>query len=404
MFGRFAILLKTLLVNASILLVTLIFIDLASYMLLPIEINRTFDDYRTPTRGAIGGRGDYPKGYFASHPTRGFDIRPGARAEHSVDGVTYPIWSNSLGCFDREWGRIPANYYYFAGDSSTWGYTPFEEKFATIFEERSGITSLKCGVTHTGQRHQFEKLLEIIQIIRSLPKHVVVGYSYNDVANDYAHPHSTVVDEWLVDDVFVDASDYSLVRTDRDWIEKKVSERVANTNHGSLWTSVKKSLRRYSISAQVTGGAFRALSAVAGIGTIKHSDDFFYKGRLLRNFYYVGNMYYLRGGKYRFGETQFSAANRQILLSWQAHARENNYKLTFLLIPVRDYHRSTDFYAELKQFFEAHGTDYIDLSDEFRAARVGADQVYWRIDGHMSPSGNRLVAEMLLKRLVDKTR
>jgi len=24
------------------------------------------------------------------------------RTEHWVDGVTYPIWSNSIGCFDRE--------------------------------------------------------------------------------------------------------------------------------------------------------------------------------------------------------------------------------------------------------------------------------------------------------------
>ena len=259
-------------------------------------------------------------------------------------------------------------------------------------------------MTHTGQLHQFEKFLEIKENIGFLPKHVVVGYSYNDIANDYAHPHSTVVDGWLVDDVFVDVSDGSLVRTDMAWIENTVSERLTNSNNRALLTSIKESLRRYSISAQVAGGAFRALSAVTGPGAIKHSGDFFYKGRLVRNFYYVDNMYYLRGGKYKFGETRFSAANRQILLSWQAHAKGNVYRLTILLMPVRDYHGSAEFYAELRAFFEAHGIDYIDLVTEFRAASVSADQVYWRVDGHMSPSGNRLVAEILLKRLVDQTR
>ena len=228
MLGHLASLVKKTFTYASIVLVTLIIADTLLFMFLPPNFVRNFYPYRsggTLAEYGLGGvtNGNYPNNYFVSHPTRGFDIRPGARGTHSVDGFSYPIWSNRLGCFDREWDSQSQDYYYFAGDSNTWGYTPFEEKFATIFEERSGVRSMKCGVPHTGQLHQFGKFVEIVRKITTLPKHVIVGYCDNDISNDYAHPHSTVAGGWLVDDVFLDERDYSLVRVDRPWIEERIS-------------------------------------------------------------------------------------------------------------------------------------------------------------------------------------
>ena len=115
------------------------------------------------------------------------------------------MYAAALGCFDVEWSPPPTDYYYFAGDSMTWGYAPYETKFATVFETLTGIDSVKCGVTHTGTIHQFAKFREVTAKIGTLPKKVFVGYFFNDTANDYAHPHSTVVDGWLIDDAYLDA-------------------------------------------------------------------------------------------------------------------------------------------------------------------------------------------------------
>jgi hypothetical protein len=84
------------------------------------------------------------------------------------------------------------------------------------------------------------------------------------------------------------------------------------------------------------------------------------------------------------------------------HTRANDYKLTLVLVPFRRYHSSGDFFEELKNYLKANGIDYIDLFEEFRTMRVGPDQVYWEHDGHMSPSGNRLVADILVRRLADR--
>jgi len=93
-----------------------------------------------------------------------------------VDRVTYPIWSNSIGCFDKEHTRYDP-YIYFAGDSFTWGYAPFEEQFGTLVEKMTGVRILKCGVSHTGQCHQYHKFIEIVEQIGHLPKALFVFYS-----------------------------------------------------------------------------------------------------------------------------------------------------------------------------------------------------------------------------------
>jgi hypothetical protein len=320
------------LIHASILLATLIAVDAVVYLLLPNDIARRFDGYRVglaSNKPVVGGRVDYPKDYFVSHPTRGFDMRPGARGMHTVDGFSYPIWSNRFSCFDREWDTVPTDYYYFAGDSTAWGYTPFEQKFAIIFEERTGISSFKCGVTHTGQLHQFEKFREIVKRIGSLPKRVIIVYSTDDISNDYAHPHSTVVGGWQVDEAFLDTTDYSVVRVDRAWIEEKISERLAETReslaefrerarHTPLWTLMKTTLREYSISAQVAKETVRAASVTLAARPVEHSvltHGISYRGRLVKNIYSLEAKHF-EGGKYRYRETPFTAANRRALRDW----------------------------------------------------------------------------------------
>jgi len=187
--------------------------DTLSYRLMPDRYVSQFPDYRRRERNRIWIGN--PRDYFVKHPRRGFDIGTNVRTHHRVDGVPYLIWGNSIGCFDREYNQDNP-YIYFAGDSFTWGYAPFEQKFGTLIENTTGVRILKCGVTHTGQRHQYEKFRDIVSEIGRLPKALFVFYYWNDYVNDYAHPHSTVYDGWLLDKVAVDGNSRLVHFTDRE--------------------------------------------------------------------------------------------------------------------------------------------------------------------------------------------
>lgn len=377
-------------------------IDVTCYLYLPVKIANKLDGYR-PHADMFGGRGTYPRHYFESHAARGFDIRPNAHGTHIVEGLAYPIWSNSLGCFDNEWKDVPTAYYYFAGDSQTWGYSPFNDRFTAIFENTTGIPSLKCGVTHSGQRHQFDKFLDIVQKIGHMPNRVILGYSANDIANDYAYPHSTVIDGWLVDNVFLDVKDFSLVDIDKMWLTEQVLQRLKQQQASQKLSMdlVKQKLRQYSLSYHVVRYIFRFVKGKLVSTSLVSVDDeplISYKGYMLKSVYAL-NKEHQDGGRYRYAETKFTAPNRGALLAWQAHARQNGYNLTLILIPIHHYHDLVGFYVELKEFLDQHGIGYIDLFEEFRAGGFDPAQVYWPYDGHMSPFGNRLVAEILVRRL-----
>jgi hypothetical protein len=93
----------------------------------------------------------------------------------------------------------------FTSAAFTWGFAPYETKFATEFERPAGIKTAKCGVPDTGTRHEFEKFKLTIQRIGFLPSLVFVAFFENDLQNDYAYPHSTVIDGWLVDSAYATA-------------------------------------------------------------------------------------------------------------------------------------------------------------------------------------------------------
>jgi hypothetical protein len=175
-------------------------LDLAAFQYLPERFVYLFPEYKQSPASGVADRARHLNDYFRADAGRGFDISEFADGMHSVDGLVYPVWSNSLGCFDVEHWNL-GEYVYFAGDSFTWGYSPFEEKFGTLVERSLGTEILKCGVTHTGQRHQYNKFLEIVDRVERLPKAVFVFHYPNDLVNDFAHPHSTVLDGWQVNTV-----------------------------------------------------------------------------------------------------------------------------------------------------------------------------------------------------------
>lgn len=359
------------------------------------------------------GRG-YPKDYYIANDDRGFDIAPTDKPRtdqwHYLDDVDvrYQLWSNNLGCFDTPHPNPAPNYIYFAGDSVTWGYAPFDTKFGTIFEKETGVETFKCGVTHSGTRHEFSKFLEIGKKVGRWPAKVAVFYSPTDVANDYLHPHSTVVDHGLADKARLDINN-NIVRLDETWFTM-IRERIKAAKAGEK--GLNHVLLQYSYTTQLVNAGLYWLKdtlpwASPYIPTIGdqpflHWADKYemYKGQKtfdLHRMTYLGT----KDGFYNYKNFPYADANKKVIADWKKHADENHYELVFFLLPAgqaffeRDSHSTVDFYAELKEYLHGLGIRSVDLGDELIKRKVEAESVYWPDNSHFSIDGNIIVGEML---------
>jgi hypothetical protein len=414
---------RLLVLQGLLLVPTLAAIDFAAYWLMPDNAAVNFPTYRegyyVPD---FFGRG-YPKDYYEANAERGFDIKPTDTPRtdqiHVLDDVdvSYNIWSNRYGCFDAPHNHpMQAPYYYFAGDSITWGYSPYETKFATVFEQITGIETFKCGVTHSGQRHEFSKFLDVVSQAGKMPDKVVVVYSPTDVANDYLYPHSTVIDGGLVDMKRLDGQNRT-VQLGQDWFDmlharKEEGRHLAEGDSFSL----SKWLMQYSISSQFLNAGlfamrnhFPAIAAnvpVLGEEPLLHWADkyeFFHSQKLydLHRLVYQETL----GGTYRYTNYPEAEPNKEVLREWRAHAAANNYKLVLMLLPIAPIVGAevemiaSSPYSELKDFLNQNKISFLDLSEELTKAGIDPASVFWESESHFSIDGNIQVGELLAKLL-----
>lgn len=388
--------LRALLPLAAVTFLTVALFDLAAYRLLPDRYLLAFERYRRPPRPSEPGLAGWPRNYYVANETRGFDIGEKRSTRHWVDGVTYPIWSNSLGCFDEEHDSY-ADAVYFAGDSFTWGFTPFEEKFGTLVERESGTTVLKCGVTHTGQRHQFDKFVEIVARTASRPRAVFVFFFENDVADDYAHPHSTVIDGWLVDTV-VTYGRSELVRRSPQELSKQLEaeldelrqEEQSSRRDVALRYRFATVLLRYSLTANLWRAVRTATSSTPGERAPKHGDRGSSKPR---SFYAIPPE---SQGRFSYLENRFARENQAALLAFAAWTAERGVPLVVVLVPRQRVSFDPDWYAEVHEFLDRHRIRFTDLARNFRARDLDPGELYWRGNAHFNPRGNEEVARALL--------
>jgi hypothetical protein len=381
---------KTLLQQLCLCAMVVLALDIAMYLFLPATIARTLPGYRWMAGfEPSGGNALMPRDYMSSHPARGFDIRPNSAGMHRVEGRSYKVWSNSLGCFDWQRQEIPTRYTYFAGDSFTWGFAPFDTKFATLFELETGRVSLKCGVTHTGQIHQLAKLKDVMAVVGHPPGHVIVGYVSNDPLNDFAHPHSTVIEGLVVDHTYFDGN-FNLAQVDEEWLR---GQAVANVKTRPTLDASGNLLRRYSATSHVLQMAWQAWRHPPFHPTIS------YKGAVLSSIY-SGEPQILRTGVLDAENSRF-AANKKAILAWRDHARLNGYRLTFVLIPPADHYASKTYFEAVRSFLLAEQVEHVDLTEAFRQSGLGQDEIYWPKDGHFSIIGNRLVGDIMVKRFAN---
>jgi hypothetical protein len=268
-------------------------------------------------------------------------------------------------------------------------------------------------VTHTGQRHQFAKFLEIGKKLGRWPQRVFVVYSPTDTANDYMHPHSTVVDGGLTDTRMLDVN-YNIVQLDEEWFDQVRAERAVDkpTMEGTPTNfSLSRTVLTYSITAQLANAGLHALNNHApAIGRhigvlgdeplLEWYDKYLvYKEQKLYDLHRLTHMQTAEGAL-KYTNFEFAAQNKAVIKEWRDHAAANGYSLEFLLPHpgnslIADKSDATNFYKEFMAYLSSLGIKYHDIVAELAKRKINPDDLFWVNDSHMSSEGNEIVGEIL---------
>lgn len=367
-----------LLVFGSVLL-----FDVGCYFLLPdFFSSRIFLGYRVGPLPDGGFGGGYSRYYYEAHPERGFDIgvNKHPRLHHVFNypaNYSYPIWSNSLGCFDHELGD-KHRYIYLAGDSSTWGFTAFEKKFGTLLEARLGVPVLKCGVSHSGQLHQLSKMKQVVQRVGAPPAIVIAVWSPNDIVNDALYPHSTEVDGWLVDTVHL-SPDGTIVKEGEDALKEGVNQQELVLR--SRFKTLRSFLVKYSAAYNVLN---RALSQTtfttwfAQGAADQPQRQSFYDLQALSN----------RLPSLPYRDDTLAIRNKEAIVQMQAYA--DSVGARFIIVLLAWHLNQT---AEVRGFLEEKGIRFLDVQPS--TFTFSEKSLTWRIDPHPNEDGNAAIARAI---------
>lgn len=371
-------------INALLLGLVLAAFELAAFFFAPASLVARLWPYRCftcqpPPRMAVADEPLYD--YFEAHPERGFTIaRNVPPMDHYVDGVYYKVFSNALGCADRPPPANLGRYVYLGGDSHAWGYAPFETKFGTILERDLGVPVLKCGVVHTGQAHQLSQMREVIAEVGTPPAAIVVTFDPNDISNDFAHPHSTVIDGWMVDvrSVRADASGvFAVHERDRGEVRAALGRALAERERAPEVDPLTFTARKYSVIANILTSLKNRLGNARAPAR--------------------ETIYMPAYGRIEYLDSPYTERNREAILGIRDFARSVDAPFLLVLMPSRYDYADPEYYAEIRAFLTANGVEYLDLNTDF--AGHALYDVFWPKDWHLNPRGNAIAAERIGARL-----
>lgn len=364
-------------------LVTILIIDLVAYQFRD-HLGQFLPGYGTSKEELFRG---YPLHHFKSDDELGFDINPNVTSStfmNPKEYKEYSVWGNSYGCFDDEWPKESLKGgVYLAGDSFTWGYASYDKKFGTILEKKLNKKVFACGVSHTGQAHQFKKFIRLFDVgLR--PEVVIVNLFSNDLDNDHFFPHTTVINGFMVETHEVcgnvikdDEFTYKVFQHDQ------LKEMVEETTNRQ--TSVKGVVRKYSLTASVIATLKWALlptneSSESPSNTALSCVRSVYSG--ISN---IGDMY---------RTSPYTKKHREYIKDWINHAKLNNYRLVFSAIPSKDMENdvSIPFIMEYIEEISGETSRFDDYCDHHCRT---SQEVYYVFDEHFSENGNLVYAEYL---------
>ena len=370
----------------SITLCSILIIDFLAYLISPSQ-GITFlplykkDRFQEKLNAAVHY---FPRGYNVADDEMGFDIQknfPSISA--NLADQPFQIFSNDIGCFDHHTlAEIKAakSYDYFAGDSFAWGYGNYEQNIPSTYEKLSGRFTVKCGIIHSGQKHQFEKFQRTEKLIGHPPKRVILTFYENDVANDYAYPHTTVIEGYEVDIYRFNGDQFKLVQRNMDQIKLDI---LAGLNpksqswnvHLDAWLDTR-SLSWNLLKIGVKQTKANELNTIYGISE---------------------GVNYSKGKGYETAEV--SLKNREALDLWFNDAKRRNYELILVLIPPKLHHANTNFYGGLRDYLNSKNVRFYDLTESFRESKKRSEEIYWLNDGHLRNEGNIFVGSFIAEKL-----
>mgnify|MGYP001264396332 CR=1 FL=1 len=394
---------KVLTVNFALLIGS---VEIISFIFLKENVRTIFPEYwRSPLSF---GRG-YPQYHFIENLERGFDIAYNSKkvSSHVPREIQpYFVWGNHIGCFDENIDNQSRYAIYLAGDSFTWGYAPLENKFGTKLENELGVNVAACGVTHTGQQHQFQKFKEIFQKLGYYPEVAFVNVTDNDIDNDFSHPHSTIIQGYMVDNVKINVSDKSffITKLDNDFLNSKLSKLI---NRGSYAFFGRLDPRKYSmISVLLIDTVYKPLLSLMRTSLLRTSTSQS-NSEISRSVSVYGVTKYISEDS-DFGypiNSPTAKNNRKVIKEWIQHAVDNAYNLIFVDVQTQFFNYKSELLISKvkdKQFFcdfiKKQGSEcfsFVNYLDDIGIKNW--ENVIWKNDLHLNFKGNQLYADFLTK-------
>jgi hypothetical protein len=334
--------------------------------------------------------------YYMADRNKGYDIKPNVgKFQSNVDEEVYfPVWSNALGCFDEPY-KGERDYILLLGDSFVHGHAPFADKWGSQLEKLLGYRVLKCGVDSYGIKQEFLKGKEIINMTKTSPRLIIVGYFWPNLDRDYSFPNLTVIDGYLVYQ-----KELKDVKTGETVSRKNLEEKFGLFSTGPL-IKIKNFIKRESIIGRLV------------ISAVKDK----IMGPSENNIY---NNLYISFLDFPWIENAWQNHFKNIK-SIQSLAIENGAQLLIVIIPTREqvYPFMFDWKSagldpegpnkKLIAFFNGTGIGYIDLlpllekyaDQRPRKFLSSSKDLYWRYDGHWSIKGNHLVGLLVAKCILE---
>ena len=334
--------------------------------------------------------------YYKSDLKKGCDIKPNVnKFQSNVENKIYfPVWSNELGCFDDPY-RGEKDYILLVGDSFVHGHAPFADKWGSQLEKLLGYRVLKCGVDGYGTKQEYLKAQEIIGIIKTDPRLIILGYFLNDLEDDYLFPRQTVIDGYVMH-----LKELQNIETGEVSLRENLEKDFSTLSSGSF-IKIKNIIKRNSIIGRIFADFVKAniMSGPKSNINNKVSLSFF-------EFPWIENAW----------KNHFE--NIDLLKSL---AIKNNAKLLIVIIPTREqvYQFLFDWQGarlnpetpnkKIINFLKNAGIGYVNLLPllkEYanqlpRNLLSPSDDLYWQYDGHWSINGEHLAGLLVAKDILE---
>jgi len=334
--------------------------------------------------------------YYKPDINKGYDIDPNVNKFQSNvdDEIYFPIWSNELGCFDDPY-KGEKEYILLIGDSFVHGHAPFADKWGSQLEKLLEYRVLKCGVDSYGTKQEFLKAKEIIKNIKTSPRLIIVGYSLNDLGDDYLFPNLTVIDGYTVH-----LNELKDIKTGETTSRNNLEQKFGLFSSG-LVIKIKNLIKRESIVGRLLINSVKQK-------IMEPSSDNLFKDVFISflDFPWIENAW---------------ENHLQHIESIKSLAMQNNASLLIIIIPTKEqvYPFLFDWKGagldperpnkKLISFFNRTNIRYIDLlpmlkgyaNQQPRSFLSPREDLYWRYDGHWSIKGEHLVGLLVAKYILE---